>query len=264
MVVESVAPERGARVPDAGWRRRYRAHLAVLATAQKSPVGTPAYSRRINRAMARRVAAAGAVAGLSPNVATALSALLSALGLALLFTAEPSLPMGLAVAVLLAAGYVMDSVDGQLARLRGVGSLSGEWLDHTVDCVKTCLLHLAVLVSFYRWPPEPDELGRGVVLLVPMVFLVADITLYFGILTLPHLRARTASTALSRTTEGPLREWLVLPNDYGLICWTFVLLAWPPVFLAAYALLAAANLAFLALAWAKWWCELRALDRQER
>jgi len=263
MVVDSVAPHAAARSPEAGWLSRYREHRAVLATAQKSPVGTPAYSRRINRPAARRVAAAGALVGLSPNAATAISALLSALGLTLLFMAEPSLRVGLAVAVLLAAGYVMDSADGQLARLRGVGSLSGEWLDHTVDCVKTCLLHLAVLVSFYRWPPEPDGLVRDVVLLVPMAFLVADITLYFGILTLPHLRSRTGSAAPSRTAEGPLREWLVLPNDYGLICWTFVLLAWPPVFLAAYTLLAAANLAFLALAWAKWWRELRALDRQE-
>ena len=55
----------------------------------------------------------------------------------------------------------------------------------------------------------------------------------------------------------------MLPNDYGLICWTFVLLAWPAVFFTTYALLAGANLAFLGAAWTKWWRELRVLDQKE-
>ena len=63
------------------------------------------------------------------------------------------------MSVLLASGYVMDSVDGQLARLRGSGSLSGEYLDHTVDCVKTATLHLAVLISWYRFATSTTAHG---------------------------------------------------------------------------------------------------------
>jgi phosphatidylglycerophosphate synthase len=240
-------------------RRGYRGDLAALAAAQKPARGTAAYSRLVNRPLARRVAAAAHQAGLTPNGATAVSAGLSAAGLALVALVPPSWPLGVGVAVLLSAGYVMDSVDGQLARLRGRGSVAGEWLDHTVDCVKTCTLHLVVLVSLYRFAPGwPDA-----VLLVPMVFLVVDITCYFGILQMPHLRSGREARGPGHTeAEGPWRRWLILPSDYGVFCWMFLLLGAPAVFMAGYALMLAANAALLAIACRKWWGELRALDAE--
>ncbi len=89
----------------------------------------------------------------------------------------------------------MDSVDGQLARLRGRGSVAGEWLDHTVDCVKTCVLHLVVLISVYRFVPEASD----ALLLLPLAFLVVDVTCFFGFMQLPHLRAQHGATAASGT-----------------------------------------------------------------
>jgi hypothetical protein len=154
----------------------------------------------------------------------------------------------------------MDSVDGQLARLRGGGSAAGEWLDHTLDCVKTCVLHLAVLVSMYRFPPVDSD----AVLVLPMVFLVVDVTCFFGIVQLPFLRQVNDPDGSARAAprrEHPLRTWLLLPNDYGTFCWMFVLLAWPEVFLVTYALMCAVNAALLALASAKWWRELLSFDR---
>ncbi|MDP3894946.1 CDP-alcohol phosphatidyltransferase family protein [Nocardioides sp.] len=243
-------------------RTWYGANVEALGSAQKQSRGTPAYSRLVNRPVARRVAAVGHVLGLSPNTATLLGAGLTGTGLTLLVVDEPSAGLGLVVALLLALGYVMDSVDGQLARLRGGGSVSGEWLDHTLDCVKTCVLHLAVLVSLYRFPPVESDLA----LVVPMAFLVVDMTTYFGIILVPFLRAR--STVVSRASatakpEHPLRKWLVLPNDYGIFCWVFVLLAWPQAFFVGYAALFAANAAFLLLACTKWWRELSSLDLLE-
>ncbi|MCD4526670.1 CDP-alcohol phosphatidyltransferase family protein [Nocardioides sp. cx-173] len=235
----------------------YRVHREALSRAQKPSRGTPAYSRLVNRPVARRVAAAAHVVGLSPNAATVFGALLTGTALALLVVNEPSLELGLSVSALLALGYVMDSVDGQLARLRGGGSVSGEWLDHTLDCVKTCAFHLAVLVSLFRFPPVESEAA----LVLPMVFLVVDMTTYFGIILVPYLRRRAPLAAAAEPRrEHPLRTWLVLPNDYGTFCWVFVLLAWPQVFLGGYAALLAANAAFLLLACAKWWRELRLLD----
>lgn len=243
-------------------RTDFRANFAALRSAQKQAGGTPAYSRLVNRPAARRVAAAAHVVGLTPNAATLVSAGLTGTALTMLIVGEPSAPLGFAVALLLALGYVMDSVDGQLARLRGGGSAAGEWLDHTLDCVKTCVLHLAVLVSFYRFPPVDSDAA----LVVPMAFLVVDVTCFFGIVQLPFLRQvndidQSAHSAHRR--EHPLRKWLLLPNDYGTFCWMFVLLAWSQVFLVTYALMCAVNAVFLSLACAKWWRELRSFDRPD-
>ncbi len=240
-------------------RTTYRANFDALGRAQKSALGTPAYSRLINRPAARRVAAAAHVYGLSPNAATLISGSLSATALALLIVGEPSVLLGFAVAVLLALGYVMDSVDGQLARLRGGGSAAGEWLDHTFDCIKTCVLHLAVLVSFYRFAPIESDAA----LVVPMAFLVVDVTCFFGIILLPFLRqANGVGRRTPARRENPLRMWLLLPNDYGVFCWMFVLLAWSQLFFVAYSFMFAVNAVLLSIAFAKWWRELRSFDTQ--
>lgn len=242
-------------------RGGYRDALHALRRAQKPARGTPAYSRHLNRPLARRVAAAAQVLGLTPNALTAISAGCSAAGLALLCLARPGWTVGVAVAVLLAVGYVLDSADGQLARLGSGGTVSGEWLDHTVDCVKTTVLHLAVLVSWYRFPPiESDAL-----LVLPAAFQVVDLALFFGVVTMPLLRRRqdAGEPVAATTREHPLRTWLILPTDYGVFCWMFLLLGWPEAFVAVYAGMFAVNAAILPLALRKWWRELRALDRAE-
>lgn len=246
-----------------GSPRRYRENLARLSAAQKPARGTAAYSRLVNRPVGRRVAALGATVGMTPNIATVISASLSGLAILLVFTLPPS--WGLALAgPLLAAGYVMDSVDGQLARLQGSGSVAGEWLDHTVDCFKTSLIHLAVLVCWYRFPP----VDAHAVLLVPIAFSVIQAVTYFGLIVVPFLRRQAGvpagKAATSGTGEHPLRKWALLPTDYGVLAWSFILLAWPVAFLVSYTSLAAVNAAALAWALRKWWRELRALDDQTR
>ena len=252
-------------VPDAG-NRSFRVNLQALRAAQKPSRGTAAYGRYVNRPAGRVVAAAAHTVGLTPDGATAISASLSGAGIVLLATVEPSVPMAVGVALLLASGYVMDSVDGQLARLRGRGSVRGEWLDHTVDCFKTSSLHLAVAISWFRFPPTHDR----ALLLVPLGFSVVQAVTYFGLILMPFLRERSrgaASPAPSSSTSGaepppenPLRKWLILPTDYGFLCWVFVLLAWPHTFTVVYSVLFALSAAMLALALLKWWRELTALD----
>jgi len=237
----------------------YAANLRALTAAQKPARGTAAYSRRVNRPLARRVAAAADLVGMTPNVATAISATLSGAGLVLLAAVPPSVPLGLVVAVLLAAGYVMDSVDGQLARLQGRTSVAGEWLDHTVDCAKTSASHLAVLVAWYRFPPVEDRAW----LLVPVAFAIVDAVCFFGLIAMPLLRTvHHAPAPAPAGREHPLRPWLLLPTDYGVFCWVFALAGFPLAFVAGYSLLFALNAAALALALTKWWRELTALDRR--
>src|SRR4051812_12714863 len=101
----------------------YRANLSALRAAQKPSRGVAAYGRYVNRPAGRIVAAGAHQIGMSPDVATAISAMLSGLGIFLLAAVPPSPWTAVAVPVLLAGGYIMDSVDGQLARLRGRGSV---------------------------------------------------------------------------------------------------------------------------------------------
>ena len=239
-------------------RSTFRENLESLRRAQKPSRGTAAYSRLVNRPLGRRVAAAAAVGGMTPNTATVISALLSGSALLVLALVRPEPWVGVVVALLLAAGYVMDSVDGQLARLTGAGSRSGEWFDHTVDCFKTTGLHLCVLVSFYRFPP----VDGAWVLLVPLLFTLVQTVTYFELILMPYLRRREDGPPASADTrqEHPLRTWLVLPTDYGALLWCFALLGWPSLFVAAYSLLALVNAVALVWGLRKWWRELRALD----
>ena len=232
----------------------FRTHLAALAQAQKPSLNTAAYSRLVNRPAGRVVAAAARTLGVTPNQVTALSATLSAAGLAVLALVEPRWWTGVVVAVLLAAGYVLDSADGQLARLRGGGSRSGEWLDHTIDCFKTASLHLAVLVSWHRFGPAGDGW-----LLVPLGFEVVAVVTYFGLILMPTLRPASSEAPVA-AHENPLRKWALLPMDYGAQCWMFVLLGFGMVFPWTYTLVFACNAAALVVALRKWWRELRALD----
>jgi phosphatidylglycerophosphate synthase len=249
---------------EASMPTRFRNNLEALSRAQKPSRGTPAYSRIVNRPAARRVAAVAYEAGVTPNTATAVSAAFSAAGLILLAVARPSWLVGIAVATLLAAGFLMDSVDGQLARLRNGGSAAGEWLDHNVDCVKTTALHLAVLISWYRFPPVDSEAS----LLLPLGFQVIDLMVFFGFVMMPLIRRihgpKAAAKAPSESTpEHPLRTWLILPTDYGAFCWMFVLLGWPAAFFTVYALMFAVNAAVLPLVLRRWWRELRSFDLTE-
>ncbi|WP_300681125.1 CDP-alcohol phosphatidyltransferase family protein [Nocardioides sp.] len=246
-----------------------RLNLKALAAAQKSPRGTAAYSRMVNRPLARRVAAFAHAVGITPNQATAASATLSLAGLALLALVEPRWWVGVAVAALLAGGYVLDSVDGQIARLSGRATRSGEWLDHTVDCLKTASLHLAVLLSWYRFTVGHATGVSDAWLLAPLLFEVVAVTTYFGLMLMPTLRPAApvpptapvaASARAAEASEHPLRRWLLLPTDYGAQCWLFVLLGAPALFRWAYlALLICCALALVA-ALRKWWIELRSLD----
>ena len=232
--------------------------LDALRAAQKPSRGTAAYSRHVNRPAGRIVAAAANTRGMTPNQVSVISAVFSFAGIALLALVRPSVGLGIAIAVLLAVGYVLDSVDGQLARLSGSGSLSGEWLDHTIDTVKTTTLHLAVLVSWYRFGWGEDDAW----LLVPLGFTVVAVVTYFGILIMPTLRPR--QPAVEPAAEHPLRQFLLLPQDYGFQCWVFVLLGWREVFAWAWTAVFACCALLLLVALRKWWRELRALDAGAR
>lgn len=227
-----------------------------LASAQKSAArGAPAYSLFVNRPLGRVPAALAFRAGWTPNMVTALSGITSLAGVLVIVLVPPSLPMGITVWLLLAGGYVLDSADGQLARLLGGGSPSGEWLDHVIDSWKISSVHLAVLVLVYRHLDLPSPAW----LLVPVLFTIVAAVSFFALILNDLLKAKYAAEPSQRTASTPLRSLLGLPTDYGVLCLSFVALGLPAVFFGVYTALLAANAGYLALALVKWFRDMRAL-----
>lgn len=238
-------------------RSGYAAALERLRRHQKTAKGAPAYSRFVNRRMGRQLAALAYAAGWTPNQVTALSAVFTFSAIAAIALVPPSVPLAVAVTLSLVVGYALDSADGQLARLRGGGSPSGEWLDHVLDSVKTASIHAAVLVSLFRFA----ELSGSAYLLVPVGWLVVANVWFFTVILTDQLRRSAAAAAgtpvVPPGTAAPvLRSVLALPTDYGLLCLVFLALPWAPAFLVLYGLVLLGSLLFLVLALPTWFREM--------
>ena len=146
---------------------------------------------------------------------------------------------------------------GQLARLRGGGSLAGEWLDHVIDSGKIATLHLAVLVSFYTSGVDPAWW-----LAVPIGFGVFYVVHFSGMLLtelLVRLDAARRGEVHAAGSASRLMSVLKLPTDYGLLCLSFVLLGFDPLFRWVYLLLALAMAGYTVLVLGRWYGQLRKL-----
>lgn len=237
----------------------FRAVVARLSHAQKPNKGAPAYSRFVNRPLGRLIAAAAFRAGLTPNQVTAVSAAFSFAAIAMIALLRPVWWLGVLVAACLVIGYAFDAADGQLARLRGGGTRSGEWLDHMIDATKISSLHLAVLISAYRFFDLP-AVGW---LLVPIGYSVISNVMFFGMILNDQLRRQhlaPGTPAVWRSGGSTVRSLLVIPTDYGLLCLVFVLLGASTVFFWVYGLLFLGNAGFMLLAAFKWFRDMRLLD----
>lgn len=226
--------------------------LRQLSTVQKPPRGVSVYTRFVNRPAGRLLAAAAYRVGLLPNHVTAVSALITFAALFATALHPPSRALGQWVSFALLLGFALDSADGQLARLYRSSSLSGELLDHVVDCAKLLGIHAAVLISFYRFFDLPRP-----ALLLPVVFQFAAVLLFFGGILTDQMRRRGGEAR-----PGPVprpstaRAVVLLPVDYGLLCLIFLFLGSRPLFLALYALLLAAHVLLLPAFLTKWFREL--------
>ncbi|MHA3683338.1 CDP-alcohol phosphatidyltransferase family protein [Leucobacter sp. HY1908] len=274
-------------------RPGYAENLRRLAWAQKSSAGVPGYTRWVNRAAGRRIAAAAAVLGLTPNAVTAVSAALSLAGLAVIVVFGPTLAAGVGAAVLLALGFAFDSADGQLARLTRRGGPAGEWLDHVVDATRTPLTHVAVAVAAYLHLPGSRWLS-GVALAYAVIAsaqftsqilaeqLVIQSTLARGAAdvggavagapAVPGVvpaAAHTRGSAAGQGAAGPaaghaagpqnVKSLGLLPLDTGTLCWSFVLWGLPALFAPAYAALFAINAVYAAVSMKRKYNRLRSL-----
>ncbi len=232
---------------------RYTDGFDRLSANQKAAKGVSLYSRYVNRPAGRFFAAAGFAARMTPNQMTLLSGLVTMVGVVLLAWRPPTILLGIAVWLILALGFALDSSDGQLARLNGTSSAAGEWLDHFFDCAKMLSVHAAVLITVYnhfsfatRW------------LLVPLVFQFAAVMMFFGG-TLTGLLLKTTGPQV-RKDASLIRSLALLPADYGVFCIIFALLGSTHAFFVAYCLLAGIHLLFLLGFTVKWFRELQTIQ----
>lgn len=221
--------------------------ITQLSGAQKSTVGVPAYLRFVNRRLGSYMAALAYSARLSPSQVTALSASCSIAALTLVATLRPTAVVAIGAAALMLLGFALDSADGQLARISGGGSTTGEWLDHVVDTPKTVALHLVILINIFRFQ---DVGAHSPYLLIPMGFLITSITLYFAMMLRDQLLRAAAPSPIRRDVRSGsvLVSLALLPVDYGTLCLTFVLLPFGDVFRVTYAALFVVSLLFTARA----------------
>lgn len=235
--------------------------VARLRGAGKSNRGAGGYSRWINRPLGRQLAAIAYRIGLTPNQVTLISAACSYAAIAAIALAPANVLAGVLIGIGLVAGYALDSADGQLARLRGGGSVVGEWLDHVVDAAKVSALHLAIVIAWYRH----YSLGHGW-LLVPLGYTVVTSVFFFAIVLADMLRridrVKSGGTSVTTSQVNPteaaplLRSILVLPNDYGTLCIALFFLGVHAVFVPLYTALFAANVLLLLAALVRWYAEL--------
>jgi phosphatidylglycerophosphate synthase len=225
-----------------------------LAGAQKPPAkGSPAYSRFVNRKIGRVLAALSYQLGLTPNQVTFISAVFSALAIAMIALVRPTPLVAITIALALLLGYAFDSADGQLARLRGGGSPAGEWLDHVVDSIKTSALHLAVLIGWYRHFGVDEKL-----LLIPIGFTLAAAVFFFVQILTDQLRRAHPSQAPAPADshwKAVIRSLMIAPVDYGLLCLIFLIYAWRDGFIVAYTLMLIGTTLFMMAALPKWYRE---------
>ena len=248
-------------MPDGGVRERYRATVEAIGAVQKSSAGAPLYSRVVNRPIGRRAASLAAIAGWTPNRVTALSATLTFAAFAVAAFVRPTPWVGVLISAGMVLGYGLDAADGQLARLNGTGSLAGEWLDHVVDCFKNSTVHLAVLVSFYRFSNWPSS-----ILLLPALFSVAANAAFFTFILTEKLRPGGGPRLAVAGTRRPSiwRSLAVAPADYGVLCLAFLTFGWPRVFVWTYGALFFATAVYLGAGMVKRFREMSTLDSQRR
>ncbi|MEJ5912815.1 CDP-alcohol phosphatidyltransferase family protein [Pseudokineococcus sp. 1T1Z-3] len=242
-------------------RESYRDVVARLAAAQKSGRGAPAYSRYVNRRLGRHLAAAAYLTGRTPTQVTAVSAVATGSGIAVLALGPNAWWTGVVVTALLVLGYALDAADGQLARLQGGGTLAGEWLDHVVDSVKISALHLAVLVHLHHVAGPEGALAQAW-LLAPLLFTVVAAVSFFAQILNEQLRRAASGSGTSRSSASPLVSLLKAPTDFGVLCGVLLLLGAVQVFAVAYSLLALASAGYLALALGRWYREMRSYDAE--
>jgi phosphatidylglycerophosphate synthase len=240
-------------------KTKFAQSFRELGLAQKGKKGVPLYCLYVNRPAGRVVAALLRNTRFGPNDVTVAGAFLTYGALLwLAFWAGTGTSSAL-VGVVLAAGFILDSADGQLARLQGRSSKLGEWLDHVLDSGRIVVLHGAVCCFLLRTtsiPALPLATLCG-------VFLFANSTIFFAGALFDQLSRQTAlrPSELGHDAASSMkRSILTLPVDYGMMCLALMTVPWSGIFVPCYLALALFHCVFCAAYVAKFSRTLSRMD----
>jgi phosphatidylglycerophosphate synthase len=99
--------------------------------------------------------------------------------------------------------FVLDCMDGKVARLKGTGSILGSWLDYVFDRIRVFICALALFGGQYR---ETDD---WIYLLLASVVIFLDALRYMDALQISKVRA-----SMTRAIETAAAEAGVSPAKY--------------------------------------------------
>ena len=173
-------------------------HALRLARATKSEDGVTA--TLVHRPLSRRLTPVALRLGLTPNQVTGLSV---ALGLA----AAVAFGVGtrgwlVAGALLLQASFVLDCVDGEVARYRRAFSATGAWLDASTDRLKEFACYGGLAWGAARVDGHPDARHGGWLAALMLTVQTARHTLDYTFTAIKDMReARVVASALDDPSD---------------------------------------------------------------
>ena len=130
---------------------------------------------------------ANSMKGISPNTISALSFVLAVLAaIAIIFSSMSYSYLLVVALVLVALSGFLDALDGAVARVRGISSTKGDFLDHVLDRYSDIALLLALTFSVFY-----SSVVIGVFALV-------------GVLMTSYMGTQSQSVCLKRNYGGPL------------------------------------------------------------
>lgn len=239
----------------------FSALMSKIGSAQKSRHGASLYLRLINRPLGRVLAVTAFKLHLTPNFVSALGGVITYAACIVVAIFGKDQVLAIVASAALVFGYALDSADGQLARLSGRTSLSGEFLDRCIDLGKLVLLHAAIISVLVR-DQSIDPVMAGV---TGTAFLTATIVQSTGSVLRTELWKRHPQANNSPTHSEPsalqnLKSVFYLGKEYGSLCVLVGILPLTPAFAIGYFVLGLATVITSILLIVKWYRELRAFD----
>nr|WP_223874102.1 CDP-alcohol phosphatidyltransferase family protein [Salinispora vitiensis] len=133
------------------------------------------------------------------------AALLLGIGAAAAFV--PATPGWLIVgAVIFHLSFVVDCMDGKVARLNGTGSLFGAWLDYILDRVRVLICTIALMGGQYA------RTGDVTFLVVGGAIVFLDMFRYLNALQLSKVKRKMRRTLRKRINASPEQTSVTTPD----------------------------------------------------
>lgn len=204
-----------------------------LLHSSKKGRGGP-YTRYVNRHAAIPMTWLLWKAGFSPNVVSIVSFCITHSAFAVIVVTGASIPAAVCAYLLLVFGYMLDSCDGQLARVTGNTSSLGNWLDHSLDIVK--IININLVICYVMISAAVAEGGSLTLPFMAAALNILGQTAHFYVVGMKCLLFTADSNqAEQRSGRRNVIDGVVMFfADYGIFIMMILLLPWQELFVPVY------------------------------